>query len=102
MLWATGHPSGDGDRLGVTDAPPRAVEGDEERLRRSPGEGDGEFVANYVKEVLAAREIACDGLKRLGIRFYPSRANFILFHAGDRAIPIPSTISTTRPSSSTA
>jgi histidinol-phosphate aminotransferase len=49
---------------------------------------DGEFVATYVKEVLAAREIACAGLKRLGIHFYPSRANFVLFHAGDRAIPI--------------
>jgi histidinol-phosphate aminotransferase len=49
---------------------------------------DGEYVANYVKEVLAARELACEGLKRLGIRYYPSQANFVLFHAGDRAIPI--------------
>jgi histidinol-phosphate aminotransferase len=49
---------------------------------------DGEYVADYVKEVLAARELACEGLKRLGIRYYPSHANFILFHAGDRAIPI--------------
>ena len=49
---------------------------------------DGEYVANYVQEILAARELACEGLQRLGIRFYPSRANFILFHAGERAIPI--------------
>jgi len=49
---------------------------------------DGKYVANYVKEVLAARELACDGLKRLGIPHYPSQANFVLFHAGDRAIPI--------------
>ena len=49
---------------------------------------DGEYVANYVKEILAARDLACDGLRRLGIRFYPSRANFVLFHAGGRAIPI--------------
>ena len=49
---------------------------------------DAEFVASYVKEVLAARDLACAGLQRLGIRFYPSRANFVLFHAGDRAIPI--------------
>ena len=27
-------------------------------------------------------------LKKLGIRTYPSRANFILFYAGERAIPI--------------
>ena len=49
---------------------------------------DGEYIAHYVKEILAAREIACAGLSRLGIRFYPSRANFVLFHAGNRAIPI--------------
>lgn len=49
---------------------------------------DAEFVANYVKEILAARDLACAGFQRLGIRFYPSRANFVLFHAGERAIPI--------------
>jgi histidinol-phosphate aminotransferase len=49
---------------------------------------DGEYVAHYVKEILTAREFACAGLKRLGIRFYPSRANFVLFYAGDRAISI--------------
>ena len=49
---------------------------------------DREHVANYVTEVLAARERACQGLRKLGIKFYPSQANFILFHAGDRAIPI--------------
>jgi histidinol-phosphate aminotransferase len=49
---------------------------------------DREYVANYVAEVLAARELACDGLRRLGIRFFPSQANFVLFHAGERAIPI--------------
>jgi histidinol-phosphate aminotransferase len=49
---------------------------------------DREYVSNYVKEVLAARQLACDGLRRLGIQFFPSQANFILFNAGDRAIPI--------------
>ena len=49
---------------------------------------DGEYVAQYVKEILAARELACACFDRLGIRFYPSRANFVLFYAGDRAIPI--------------
>ncbi len=28
------------------------------------------------------------GLEQLGIRFFPSQANFVLFQAGDRAIPI--------------
>ncbi len=49
---------------------------------------DTEFVENYVNEVLAARDLAYAGLARLGIRTYPSQANFILFEAGDRSIPI--------------
>ena len=49
---------------------------------------DREYVANYVSEVLAARDLACEGLHKLGIKFCPSQANFVLFHAGDRAIPI--------------
>ena len=49
---------------------------------------DREYVANYVKEVLAAREAVCDGLRGLGIEFYPSQANFVLFQAGERALPI--------------
>ncbi|HTD45561.1 MAG TPA: aminotransferase class I/II-fold pyridoxal phosphate-dependent enzyme, partial [Bryobacteraceae bacterium] len=49
---------------------------------------DREHVAGYVSEVLAARDLAYEGLRKLGIKFYPSQANFILFHAGARAIPI--------------
>jgi histidinol-phosphate aminotransferase len=49
---------------------------------------DTEYVASYVDEVLAARALAYDELRKLGIRTYPSQANFILFHAGERAIPI--------------
>jgi histidinol-phosphate aminotransferase len=49
---------------------------------------DREHVAKYVAEVLAARELACEGLRRLGIRYFPSQANFVLFDAGDRAIEI--------------
>jgi len=49
---------------------------------------DRDFVAQYVGEVLAARELAAQGLARLGIPYFPSQANFILFRAGDRAIPI--------------
>jgi histidinol-phosphate aminotransferase len=49
---------------------------------------DTEYVRCYVDEVLAARDMAYDGLRRLGIRTFASRANFILFEAGDRAIPI--------------
>jgi len=49
---------------------------------------DREYVAGYVAEVVAARELAAEGLRRLGIRFFPSQANFILFYAGERAIEI--------------
>jgi histidinol-phosphate aminotransferase len=49
---------------------------------------DQAFVEGYVDEVLAARALAYEGLHKLGIKTFPSEANFILFRAGDRAIPI--------------
>jgi histidinol-phosphate aminotransferase len=49
---------------------------------------DRESVEEYVHEVLAARELAYAGLKRLGIPAFPSQGNFLLFDAGSRAIPI--------------
>jgi histidinol-phosphate aminotransferase len=49
---------------------------------------DREYAANYVAEVLAAREMACEGLTKLGIPFHTSHSNFVLFDAGHRAIPI--------------
>ena len=49
---------------------------------------DTAYVRDYACEVLAAREIIYNGLRDLGIRAYPSQANFILFEAGSRAIEI--------------
>jgi len=49
---------------------------------------DRAFIESYVDEVLAARALAYEGLHKLGIKTFPSEANFILFQAGDRAIPI--------------
>ncbi len=49
---------------------------------------DQAFVEEYVLEVLAAKELLYVGLERLGIPYIKSMANFVLFHAGDRAIPI--------------
>jgi len=49
---------------------------------------DQEYVGRYVAEVLAARELAYVGFERLGIPYFPSQANFILFQAGQRSIPI--------------
>jgi histidinol-phosphate aminotransferase len=49
---------------------------------------DTTYVEKYVTEVLAARELLYVGLERLGIPYYQSKANFVLFEAGGRAIPI--------------
>ena len=49
---------------------------------------DPAYIESYVKEVVQARELAYKGLEKLGIPTFPSRANFILLHAGERAIPI--------------
>jgi len=46
---------------------------------------DQEYVTQYVQEVLAARNLAYEGLGRLGFRCFPSQGNFILFEAGERA-----------------
>ena len=49
---------------------------------------DTEYVANYVKEALAARELLCAGLAKMGIGHAASSANFILGYFGDRAIAV--------------
>jgi histidinol-phosphate aminotransferase len=49
---------------------------------------DRRFVEDYVTEVLAAREFLYVGLERLGIPYFMSQGNFVLFEAGDRAAEI--------------
>jgi histidinol-phosphate aminotransferase len=49
---------------------------------------DRAYIENYVIEVLAARELLCVELERMGISYVPSQANFVLFRAGRRAIEI--------------
>jgi histidinol-phosphate aminotransferase len=49
---------------------------------------DRAYIEKYVLEVLAARELLYVGLEKLGISYYESKANFVLFEAGDRAIPM--------------
>ncbi len=49
---------------------------------------DGDYVRQYVSEVLQSREAVYRGLDRIGIRYYPSQANFVLMDVGERAIPI--------------
>jgi len=49
---------------------------------------DTQYIRDYVAEVLAARDMLCRGLERLGIPFFPTQGNFVLFRAGGRAIEI--------------
>jgi histidinol-phosphate aminotransferase len=49
---------------------------------------DAAYVENYVAEVLAARELLCVGLEKLGIGYIPSSANFVLAKIGERAVEI--------------
>jgi histidinol-phosphate aminotransferase len=46
---------------------------------------DEAYIQNYVAEVLAARELLCVGLEKLGIGYVPSSANFVLARMGARA-----------------
>jgi len=52
------------------------------------------YIENYVAEVLAARELLCVGLEKLGITYVPSSANFVLANLGKRAIEIRDTLRT--------
>ena len=49
---------------------------------------DNTYIEMYVAEVLAARELLCVGLEKLGIKYVPSSANFVLGHFGRRAIEV--------------
>jgi histidinol-phosphate aminotransferase len=49
---------------------------------------DKTYIEKYATEVLAARELLYVGLEQLGIPYYESKANFVLFEAGARAIQV--------------
>lgn len=49
---------------------------------------DTKYVQDYVAEVLAARELLCVGLEKLGIPYVPSSANFVLAKVGKRAVEL--------------
>jgi histidinol-phosphate aminotransferase len=49
---------------------------------------DREYIQQYVAEVLAARELPCVGLEKLGITYVPSSGNFVLGRFGDRAVEV--------------
>jgi histidinol-phosphate aminotransferase len=49
---------------------------------------DTDYVRHYVDEVLRGRDLVCEGFGRMGIHFFPSQGNFVLFECGTRAIEI--------------
>lgn len=49
---------------------------------------DTAYVERYVTEALAARELLCVGLEKMGIAYVPSQANFVLMRIGKRSIEI--------------
>ena len=59
---------------------------------------DTRYIADYVTEVLAARELLYVGLEKLGIPYVESYANFVLCVLGDRADRGPRRVCATRAS----
>ncbi|MCC6293514.1 MAG: histidinol-phosphate transaminase [Bryobacterales bacterium] len=49
---------------------------------------DTAYIQSYVAGVVAAREDAYAGFDRLGIPYYRSRGNFVLFRAGERSVAL--------------
>jgi histidinol-phosphate aminotransferase len=49
---------------------------------------DADYIANYVAEVLVARDLLYAALEKLGISFYRSEGNFVLVRLGDRATEV--------------
>jgi histidinol-phosphate aminotransferase len=49
---------------------------------------DKEYIASYVEEALASRDLLTRGLEKLGIAYVPSSANFVLAYFGARAVEV--------------
>ena len=54
---------------------------------------DQDYVREYVRQVLQARELLCAAFDELNVRYWPSRANFVLFEVGDAAAAVCDTLS---------
>jgi len=46
---------------------------------------DEDYVCEYVRQTIQGRNVICEALQRLKIRYWPSQANFVLFDAGSKA-----------------
>jgi histidinol-phosphate aminotransferase len=52
------------------------------------GVGDQNYVSNFVRQSVAARDLLYAGFELRGIRFYKSQGNFVLFDVGAASIAI--------------
>ena len=46
---------------------------------------DQDYVREYVRQVLQARQLLCATFDEMKVRYWPSHANFVLFELGDRS-----------------
>ena len=46
---------------------------------------DKDYVREYVEQTLQSRSLVCGAFEELGIRYWPSRGNFVLFELGEEA-----------------
>ena len=46
---------------------------------------DKDYVREYVRQVLQARQLLCATFDEMKVRYWPSHANFVLFELGDRS-----------------
>jgi histidinol-phosphate aminotransferase len=49
---------------------------------------DTDYIRRYVTEVLAARELTCVGLEKLGVPYFESHGNFVLMRVGPRSVDL--------------
>lgn len=49
---------------------------------------DTQFVDDYARSALVSRELLYKGFEKMGIPYYRSQANFVLFRAGARALEV--------------
>jgi len=52
------------------------------------GIGDQSYVQQFVQQANAARDLLYAGFEQRGIRYYPSRGNFVLFYMGSACIAV--------------
>ena len=53
---------------------------------------DKEYVREYVRQVLQARQLLCSAFDEMKVRYWPSHANFVLFELGGHSVRVRSSL----------